>query len=111
MEAPCQQKKEKKLSGHFWEINHLSEKLTTDDDRRRPTDESALEKFRCHSAGGAKNFSEQRNDVTQIVNIWRLACKTPIPKLLFLIKSSKKIFKIWQSYSPSYSYSLSVCQI
>ena len=27
-------KKEKKLSGHFWEINHLSEKLTTDDDGR-----------------------------------------------------------------------------
>ena len=25
----------KKLSGHFWEINHLSEKLTTDDDDGR----------------------------------------------------------------------------
>ena len=56
-------KKEKKLSGSFWEINILSEKLTTttttDDDRRRrrrrTTDESALEKLRCLSAGGAKN--------------------------------------------------------
>ena len=41
-------KKENKLSGHFWEINHLSEKLPT------TTDESALEKLGCHSAGGAK---------------------------------------------------------
>ena len=57
-------KKEKKLSGSFWEINILSEKLTTTDDdgrrttddgRRRKTDESALEKLRCLSAGGAKN--------------------------------------------------------
>ena len=49
-------KKEKKLSGSFWEINILSEKLTTtdDDDGRRTTDESALEKLRCLSAGGAK---------------------------------------------------------
>ena len=49
-------KKEKKLSGSFWEINILSEKLTTTDDdgRRRTTDESALEKLRCLSAGGAK---------------------------------------------------------
>ena len=38
----------KKLSGSFWEINILSEKLTT------TTDESALEKLRCLSAGGAK---------------------------------------------------------
>ena len=28
-----------------------------------------------------------------------LTCKTPIPKLLFLIKSSTKIFKIWYSCS------------
>ena len=42
------QKKEKKLSGSFWEIIILSEKLTT------TTDESALEKLRCLSAGGAK---------------------------------------------------------
>ena len=60
-------KKEKKLSGSFWEINILSEKVdadddddddgrrTTDDGRRRTTDESALEKLRCLSAGGAKN--------------------------------------------------------
>ena len=52
-------KKEKKLSGSFWEINILSEKLTTTDDdrrrRRRTTDESALEKLRCLSAGGANN--------------------------------------------------------
>ena len=52
-------KKEKKLSGSFWEINISSEKLTTttdddDDDGRRTTDESALEKLRCLSAGGAK---------------------------------------------------------
>ena len=49
-------KKETKLSGSFWEINILSEKLTTDDDgrRRTTTDESALEKLRCLSAGGAK---------------------------------------------------------
>ena len=41
-------KEEKKLSVHFWEINLLSEKLT-----RTTTDEAALEKLRCHSAGGA----------------------------------------------------------
>ena len=29
---------------------------TTDDGRRRTTDESPLEKLRCHSAGGAKNL-------------------------------------------------------
>ena len=29
-----------------------------------------------------------------------LTCKTPIPKLLIIIKSSIKILKIWQSYSP-----------
>ena len=50
-------KKEKKLSASFWEIKLLIEKLTTDDDdrrrRRRTTDESALEKLRCLSAGGA----------------------------------------------------------
>ena len=53
-------KKEQKLSGHFWEINHLSEKLMTDDDRRRQTTtaESSLEKLRCHSAGGAKNWQQ-----------------------------------------------------
>ena len=44
-------KKEKKLSGSFWEINILSEKLTT-----TTTDESALEKLRCLSAGGAKKL-------------------------------------------------------
>ena len=51
-------KQEKKLSGSFWEIIILSEKLTTttdDDRRRRTTDESALEKLRGLSAGGAKN--------------------------------------------------------
>ena len=45
-------KKEKKLSGSFWEINILSEKLTP-----TTTDESALEKLRCLSAGGAKKLS------------------------------------------------------
>ena len=40
-------KKEKKLSDHFWEIQLLSEKLTP------TTDDSALEKLRCLSAGGA----------------------------------------------------------
>ena len=50
-------KKDKKLSGSFWEINILSEKLTTTtDDGRQTTDESALEKLRCLSAGGAKKF-------------------------------------------------------
>ena len=49
-------KKEKKLSGSFWEINILSEKLTTTDDGRRTTDASALEKLRCLSAGGAKKM-------------------------------------------------------
>ena len=29
-----------------------------------------------------------------------LTCKTPIPKLLSLIISSKQILKLWQSYSP-----------
>ena len=60
-------KKEKKLSGSFWEINILSEKLTTttttttddDEDGRRTTDESALEKLRCLSAGGAKKVIRQ----------------------------------------------------
>ena len=51
-EATCQ--KEKKLSDSFWEIKLLIEKLTTDDGRRTTTDESALEKLRCLSAGGAK---------------------------------------------------------
>ena len=65
-------KKEKKLSGSFWEINILSEKLTTtddgrrrrtttDDDGRRTTDESALEKLRCLSAGGAKKGKQFEN--------------------------------------------------
>ena len=66
-------KKEKKLSDSFWEINILSEKLTTDDDdddddgrrrRRRTTDESALEKLRCLSAGGAKKV------IWQILRKW-----------------------------------------
>ena len=35
-----------------------------------------------------KNLSEQRNDVTKIRQYMTLTCKTPIPKLLFLIKSS-----------------------
>ena len=34
-----------------------------------------------------KNFSEQRNDVTKKVNLWLVTCKTPMPKLLFFIKS------------------------
>ena len=55
-------KKEKKLSASFGEIKLLIEKLTTTttddgrrttDDGRRTTDESALEKLRCLSAGGA----------------------------------------------------------
>ena len=54
-EATCQ--KRKKVIKQFWEIKHLIEKLTKDDDddgrRRRTTDESALEKLRCLSAGGA----------------------------------------------------------
>ena len=44
-------KEEVQLSGRSWEINVLCEKLTDD---RRTTDKSALEKLRCHSAGGAK---------------------------------------------------------
>ena len=40
---------DKKLSGRFWEINILSEKLTP------TTDESALEKVRGISAAGANN--------------------------------------------------------
>ena len=50
--------KKKKWSDSFWEIKLLIEKLTTttdDDDGRRTTDESALEKLHCLSAGGAKN--------------------------------------------------------
>ena len=35
-------KKEKKLSGSFWEINILSEKLTTTDDGRRTTDDGRI---------------------------------------------------------------------
>ena len=42
----------------------LIEKLTTDgrtdDGRRRTTDESALEKLRCLSAGGAKKFMTKK---------------------------------------------------
>ena len=52
-EATCQNRK--KLSDSFWEIKLLIEKLTTTDGRRTTTtDESALEKLRCLSAGGAK---------------------------------------------------------
>ena len=55
-------KKEKKLSDSFWEIKLLIEKLTTTDDgRRRTTDESALEKLRCLSAGGAKKLHDAIN--------------------------------------------------
>ena len=62
-------KKEKKLSGHFWEINHLNEKLMTDDDRRRRmTDESALEKLRCHSAGGANKTGTFIREIQLLVN-------------------------------------------
>ena len=43
-------KKEKRLSGRFYEINILSEKLTPP-----TTDESALEKLRCIPTGGDKN--------------------------------------------------------
>ena len=54
-------KKEKKLSDSFWEIKLLIEKLTTDDGRTdgRTTDESALEKLRCLSAGGAKKINKK----------------------------------------------------
>ena len=46
-----------------------------------------------------KNLSEQRNDVTKVIRQYlTLTCKTPIPKLLILIKLSIKIK--WQSYSP-----------
>ena len=52
-------KKEKKLSDSFWEIKLLIEKLTTDG-RTTTTDESALEKLRCLSAGGAKNWCKKK---------------------------------------------------
>ena len=47
------------------------------------------------------NKTRARREMTsqKYVNIWRLTCKTPIPKLLFLIKSFTKIWKIWQLYS------------
>ena len=34
-----------------------------------------------------KNLSEQRNDVTKIRQYLTLTCKTPMPKLLFIIQS------------------------
>ena len=40
-----------------------------------------------------------------------LTCKTPIPKLLILLKLSIKSKKYGSHTAPSYSYSLSVCQI
>ena len=49
------------------------------------------------------NLSEQRNDVTK--NTSTLTCTTPIPKLLFLIKLSKKSKKYGSHTTPSYSYS------
>ena len=48
--------------------------------------------FVCPINWNNKNLSEQRNYVTKkYVNIWRLTCKTPIPQLILLIKSSTKI--------------------
>ena len=71
-------KKEKKLSDSFWEIKLLIEKLTTtddddDDDGRRTTDESALEKLRCLSAGGAKKLTPTDDDGRISIR------KTPLP--------------------------------
>ena len=67
--------------------------------------------FVCPIKWNNKNLSKQNNDViTKYVNIWRLTCKTPIPKLLFLIKSHKKTLKYGSHTAPSYSYSLSVCR-
>ena len=55
-EATCH--KRIKVIRQFLRIKLLIEKLTTDDGRRRrTTDESALEKLRCLSAGGAKNMA------------------------------------------------------
>ena len=58
--------------------------------------------FVCHIKRNNKKLERAEKWChTKYINIWRLICKTPIPKLLFLIKSStKKIKKIWQSYSP-----------
>ena len=64
--------------------------------------------FVCPIKWNNKNLSEQRNDVTKkYVNIWRLTCKTPKPQLILLIKSKK----YGSHTAPSYSYSLSVCQM
>ena len=74
-----------------------------------------LHLFVCPIKWNNNNLNEQRNDVTthnKYVNIWHLTCKTPLPKLLFFMKSSKQKSKKHGSHTaPSYSYSLSVCQI
>ena len=51
---------EEQLSGHFSEINHLSEKSTLTYDRRRTMDKSALEKLRCLPAGRAKKLTKSK---------------------------------------------------
>ena len=54
----------------------------------------------------SREMTSQKN-----VNIWHPTCKTPIPQLILLIKSSKKSKKYGSHTAPSYWYSLSVCQI
>ena len=65
--------------------------------------------FVCPIKWNNKNLGEQINDVTKIVNIWRLTCKTPIPKLLFLIKTSKKIKKNMAVIQPRPTHILYQC--
>ena len=72
-------KKEEKLSGHFWDINHLSEKFTTYD-VRRTTDESALEKLRCLPAGGYMSWRKKHVMTSRCISwpqkVWKSTPKT-----------------------------------
>ena len=52
--------KRKKVIRQFWRNSYFKWKV--DDGRRRTTDESALEKLRCLSAGGAKNSKFYKNE-------------------------------------------------
>ena len=61
----CKKRKEQTFLGCFWEINFLSEKFTT-------TDESALEKFRCLPASGAKLFVFFKYEI--LVLHWCIHC-------------------------------------
>ena len=67
-------KKRKKVIRPFLRNQPLSEKLTMDGrtDRWRMTDNSALQKLRCHSAGGAKKLTKSEKSVRTLLRITHL---------------------------------------